>query len=130
MTEKKKNPATRKHFTPETKCDQERVKGRPPIKIDADMVLKLAETMLPVESIAAVLGCSKDTLYSRFPDVLQKAREGRKQSLSMAMWEKALINKDTTMLIWLSKQHLGYKEKAPEAASQINFNVYCKEIPK
>ncbi len=124
--EKKPNPATRKRFLP----DKPRPNGRPPTPIDEDMVFKLAQSMLPIESIAVILGCGKDALYTRFPDVLQKAREGRKQSLSMTMWEKALIDKDTKMLIWLSKQHLGYKDVVPESAQQIVFNVICNEIPR
>jgi len=105
-------------------------KGRPKVQIDTDLLFKLAETMLPVESIAGILGCHRDTLYDRFSDTLQRAREGRKKSLCIAMWEKALIDKDTKMQIWLSKQHLGYKDVQPEDVTQINFNVYCREIPK
>ena len=120
---KKPNPATRKRFALP-------IPGRPPSEIDPEVVFKLAQTMLPIESVAVLCSCSRETLYERFPDVLQKAREGRKQSLSMAMWEKALIEKNTTMQIWLSKQHLGYKESLPEEATIINFNVNIVEIPK
>lgn len=104
--------------------------GQPKKEIDEDEVFRLAQTMLPVESIAQYLGCCRDTLYARFSDTLQKAREGRKQSLSMVMWEKALIEKDTKMMIWLSKQHLGYKDSQPEEATQVHFNVYMNEVPK
>lgn len=100
------------------------------VVIDTNLLFNLAESMLPVESIATILGCHRDTLYARYSDILQQAREGRKKSLSMVMWEKALIEKDTKMMIWLSKQHLGYKDVLPEDATQINFNVYCREIPK
>ncbi len=120
---KKANPATRKRFALP-------VVGRPPAEIDPEVVFKLAETMLPIESIAVLCSCSKETLYERFPDVLQKAREGRKQSLHMAMWTKALIEKNTTMQIWLSKQHLGYKDSMPEEATIINFNVNVNEVPR
>lgn len=121
--EKKPNPAQRKRFALP-------VRGRPVTEIDKDMLFKLAETMLPIESIAVLCGCSKETLYANFSDVLQKAREGRKKSLSMCMWEKGLIEKDTKMLIWLSKQHLGYKDVLPEEATQVHFNVYTNEVPK
>lgn len=124
--EKKPNPATRKRFVPSVPHKL----GNPPKVIDEKLLVQLAETMIPIESIATILGCCKETLYSRYPDVLQKAREGRKKSLSMAMWEKALIEKNTTMQIWLSKQHLGYKESIPEEASIINFNVNIVEVPK
>jgi hypothetical protein len=104
--------------------------GRPPVPIDEGLLFKLAESMLPVESIATILGCHRDTLYSRFADVLQRAREGRKKALSMVMWEKALIEKDTKMMIWLSKQHLGYKDTMPTQATAITFNVICNEVPR
>lgn len=120
---KKPNPATRKRFLLPTK-------KMTPGELDPDVIYSLAETMLPIESIAILLKCGKETLYEHFGDVLQRAREGRKRSLSMAMWEKALIEKDTKMQIWLSKQHLGYKDVMPEEATQISFNVYTNEVPK
>lgn len=123
---KNKNPATRKRFVPTVPHKM----GAPAKEIDVEMVFKLAETMLPIESIATILSCCKETLYSRFPDVLQRAREGRKKNLSMCMWEKALVEKDTKMMIWLSKQHLGYKDQMPIEATQVNFNVYMNEVPK
>lgn len=104
--------------------------GRPKVEIDEDMVFKLGESMLPVESIAKILECHPDTIYARFSVTLQRAREGRKKSLTMVMWEKALIDKDTKMMIWLSKQHLGYKDQMPEDATQIHFNVHINEVPK
>lgn len=104
--------------------------GRPKVEIDVVMLAKLGESMLPVESIATIMGCHKDTIYERFSDILQRAREGRKKSLSMVMWEKALIDKDTKMMIWLSKQHLGYRDTQPDEAQQIIFNVQVNEIPK
>lgn len=102
--------------------------GRPKKDIDEEIVYKLAQTMLPVESIATILGCHVDTIYARFSDVLRKGREDRKDSLSQAMWRKALEG-DTKMMIWLSKQHLGYKESWPEQATQVNYNVTIKEMP-
>jgi hypothetical protein len=123
--EKKANPAARKRFG-----GRQEGAGRPLANIDEDMVFKLGQTMLPVESIAAILECHPDTIYARFSEVLHRAREGRKKSLSMTMWEKALIDKDTKMLIWLSKQHLGYRDVLPEEATKVNFNVYCNEVPK
>lgn len=106
--------------------------GRPRTDIDLKLLEKLGASMLPIESIAVILDCSKATLYAnkQYSDVLRKSIEGRKKSLLTAMWEKALVEKDTKMMIWLSKQHLGYRDVAPINATQINFNVYCKEVPK
>lgn len=121
--DKKPNPAARKRFYLPTG-------GEEPTVLDKEMLSALAATMLPIESIAVLCKCSKDTLYAKYSDVLQTAREGRKQTLAMAMWEKGLIEKDTKMLIWLSKQHLGYRDVMPEEAAQVNFNVYTNEVPK
>ena len=104
--------------------------GRPPTVIDTDKLYELAQTMLPVETIARILDTSIETLYARFSDVLQKGRENRKASLSQVMWHKALVEKDTKMMIWLSKQHLGYKDSMPIEATQINFNVSIIEVPR
>jgi hypothetical protein len=123
--DKKPNPAARKRFLEPVNRG-----GRKPMVIDVKLLAKLAESMLPVESIGIILGCNKEVLYKRYGDVLQKAREGRKKALCIVMWEKALIDKDTKMMIWLSKQHLGYKDTQPEQASEVNFNIHCHEIPK
>ena len=104
--------------------------GRPKKDIDENMVYKLAQTMLSEKSIGIILGCSEDTLQRRFCGVLQRGRENRRFSLVEAMWYKALEEKDCKMQIWLSKQHLGYKDVQPEDATQISFNVYTNEIPK
>lgn len=104
--------------------------GRPLKDIDPDKLYIAAQGMLPVEGLARLFDCAPSVLYDRFSEVLQKAREARKQTLSLAMWEKALLGKDTTMMIWLSKQHLGYKERQPEEAQIVNFNVVVNEVPK
>lgn len=104
--------------------------GRPLKQIDENMVYELARTMLPVTSIANILNCSVDTLEDRFSGLLQQGRENRRRSLVEGMWDKALTEKDTKMMIWLSKQHLGYKDIQPEEATHISFNVYTNEVPR
>jgi hypothetical protein len=104
--------------------------GRPPLPIDGEMVYKLAQTMLTEKSIATILGCSVDVIQNRFSHILQQGRDNRRHTLTQAMWSKALDEKDTKMQIWLSKQHLGYKDTMPIEATQINFNVYVNEVPK
>ena len=106
-----------------------RGKGQPKKEIDREKLYTLAQTLLPVETIAIVLGCHPDTLYENYSDTLQAGRHNRKTSLSQAMWHAALVDKDTKMMIWLSKQHLGYKDTMPEQASQVIFNVKINEIP-
>ena len=103
--------------------------GQPPLAIDPQQVFRLAQTMCTAETIAAVLDCHVDTLYARFSDVMLRGREERKTKLAETMWSKAIDGKDTSMMIWLSKQHLGYRDKQPDEAVHISFNVYTNEIP-
>lgn len=112
------------------KLAEKRKVGRPPIVLDEAKVYELASTMLPVESIAIILECSKDTLYAKYSDILHAGRENRKRSLIAAMWYNAIEAKNVQMQIWMSKQHLGYKDSMPDAATNICFNVMVNEIPR
>jgi hypothetical protein len=105
--------------------------GRPPKDIDEKLLYRLSQTLLTNESIATILECSPDTLERRFCGLMRKAREDRKATLSEAMWDKALVEKNTVMQIWLSKQHLGHRDKQPdEIDTNVVYNVNVKEIPK
>lgn len=104
--------------------------GRPKKEIDEVQLRKLLESMLPVEDIADILGCSADTLYSRFPDIIRECRSDRKMKLLTSMWRNALDKDVPSMQVWMSKQYLGHKESQPESAQQINFNVIVNEVPK
>jgi hypothetical protein len=105
--------------------------GRPRKKLDEEELLKLASADCTVSEIAARLGCHVDTIFSnaRYTELLHKGRESGNSSLKRRMFEIALGG-NVTMLIWLSKQRLGYKEHQPEIAQQLNFNVTLNEIPK
>lgn len=103
--------------------------GQTLVPITETLVYRLAESLLTVESMAIICGCTKQDLYNHYGDTIRRGREGRKQKLVEAMWEKALIEKDTKMMIWLSKQHLGYKENFNEQ-QKVSFNIVCSEIPK
>ena len=103
--------------------------GRTMLALTPEFVGRLAESLLTVESMAVICGCHKDYLYKHYGDIIRQGREGRKQRLVETMWEKALVEKDTKMMIWLSKQHLGYKENFNEQ-QKVSFNIVCSEIPK
>lgn len=104
--------------------------GRPKLTLDEEKVEFMAASCMPVESIAIVLGCHKDSLYERYSDALQRGRENRKMQLSAAMWEKALVEKDCKMQIWLSKQHLGHKDTFPDEIPNTIMNISINEVPK
>ena len=104
--------------------------GRPPKEIDENLVYELARTMLTNETIGHILDCCPDVLERRFSGALREGRADRKKSLIQSMWYNALEVKDVKMQIWLSKQHLGYKDVQPEEATQVHFNVHVNEVPR
>lgn len=79
--------------------------GRPPKKVDARKVKKLAGFGLSLAEIAAVMDVSHDTIERRFKDALKAGRERRNGSLRRKQYEVAMTG-NATMLIWLGKQHL------------------------
>ena len=99
--------------------------GRPEIVIDWDHIARMASIHCTQEEMAFIAGCSVDTLENRcqkkfgvsFSDFCSKKKSFGKMSLRRAMWNKALgdeekgVAPDNTMMIWLSKNHLGMAEK-------------------
>jgi hypothetical protein len=119
--------STKRH----SKLEAFKRRGRPKLRLDEGELFKLAQEDCTVGEIAARLNCHVDTIYKSqvYFDILQKGRENGNASLKRRMFEVALSG-NVTMLIWLSKQRLGYKESQPEIAQQLNFNVTLNEIPK
>jgi hypothetical protein len=103
--------------------------GRPLKEINADQVYRLALIHCTIPEIASTLCCAPSTIKDRFSADLHRGHEEGQMSLKRKMHEVAM-NGDTKMLIWLSKQRLGYKDVMPEEATQVNFNVYTTEVPK
>lgn len=90
--------------------------ARPRKQINEDQVESLAAINCTVEEIASVLECSKDTLERRFAASIKKGREKGRSSLRRLMWDKAQ-NGNITMMIWLSKQLLGYTDRVDQRAT-------------
>jgi hypothetical protein len=86
--------------------------GRPPVKVDEELVKKLASINCTNAEIAVLAKCSEATLISKFMHLLEEGRSTGKASLKRAMWKKAIDENNTTMQIWLSKNMLGYKDQA------------------
>lgn len=93
------------------------------------MVKKLSMIHCTKEEIATILGCCRDTLYARFSDTLREGDEEGKMSLKRKMHEIAMKG-NVHMLIWLSKQRLGYKDRQPEGAQQVNIKLNVNEVPQ
>lgn len=85
--------------------------GRPPLDIDPQKVQALAGIWCTNEEIAAVLGCSADTIERRFAGELEKGRATAKMSLRRKQWEVAERG-SVPMLIFLGKNYLGQKDVA------------------
>ena len=84
--------------------------ARPLLEIDESLVEKLASIHCTMEEIGSVVGCSVDTLERRFADIIKRGKDKGKSSLRRVMWQKAQDG-NATMMIWLSKQHLGMSDK-------------------
>lgn len=84
--------------------------ARPRIQIDEKQVEALAKIGCCGEEIAAVIGCSRDTIERRFAAVVKRGHDSRNASLRRAQYEVAVKQKNATMLIWLGKQFLGQRD--------------------
>ena len=85
--------------------------ARPKFKIDYATVEKLASIMCTIDEIAAVLGCSHDTLQrnKKFCVLFKKGQQTGKASLRRRQF--AMSEKNPTMAIWLGKQYLDQRDK-------------------
>ncbi len=106
-----------------------RPKGQPKKILDEAILLKMAAEDCTVSEIASELDCHRDTIYANYSDILKKGREQGNCSLKRKLFELAMTG-CVPLLIWLSKQRLGYRDKQPDEATQVNFNVYTNEVPK
>ena len=74
-----------------------------------------------MKEMAAILGCSVDTLERNYADVIDKAREGGKMTLRRHQFRMAENN--VAMAIWLGKQYLGQKEPEREISKDAVEDV-------
>ena len=86
--------------------------GRPKKKLPYSLqdIEKLATMQCTRLEIANFCGCSESTLKRNFDLPIKKGWDKGKRSLRRAMFYKAMRG-NTTMLIWLSKNYLGMKDK-------------------
>lgn len=83
------------------------------------------------EEICGVLNVSKDTLLrwckatygTDFETIYQQKKQNGKASLRRNMFKQA--EKNPTMAIWLSKQHLGMRDSFPD---EVNYTEVNKGI--
>jgi predicted transcriptional regulator len=104
----------------DTEDKQAKVKGRPKIEIDVEILRNLCEIQCTVKEIAYVLGVSVDTLNRNYSEAIQAGKSQGKIALRRAQWRNALEKNNVTMQIWLGKNVLNQTD-APldEEAGQI-----------
>lgn len=84
--------------------------GRNKTPVPPEEVYKLAQIGCKDTEIADWFDIRPDTLRYNFAAELLKGRESMKQSLRRTMLEVALKDRNTTMLIYLSKNFLGMSD--------------------
>ena len=105
--------------------------GRPPIKIDAETIEKLAALHATQAEIAGFLGISVPTLDRRLQKPKWRAAWERGKAdypIKLRQQQRLLAEQgNPTMLIWLGKQLLGQKDKLEHSgtgpAGEIEVNV-------
>ena len=85
--------------------------GRPLAKVDPATVQALARIHCTYPEMAAVLNCDERTLRRRFARLIEKGKEEGKASLRRMQF-KAAEGGNTTMMIWLGKNHLGQMDES------------------
>lgn len=92
----------------------------PPKKmIDEDQLKKLAAINCSLDEMSDILKISVDTLGRRYADVIKEGRSSGKMSLKRKMFDAAM-NGNITMMIWLSKNMLGYTEKIESKNTEVS----------
>lgn len=100
--------------------------ARPKIEIDEEQVKKLAAINCSLAEMAAVLGCSVDTLGRRFAEVIEEGRSSGKMSLKRKQYEVAMSG-NVTMLIWLGKILLEQRDTTYDALK--HYSKEAAEMP-
>jgi len=80
-----------------------------PTPQERELVVRLASKGVPQAFIAAKIGISDDTLRKQYERELSIAYADQAVDLCGAMYEKAIIERDTTMIIWMTKNLLGWR---------------------
>lgn len=99
--------------------------GRPLKKIDPELVGKLAAIGCTHPEIAAICGCSQDTIERRFADIIEKGKQEGKSSLRRLQWKSAQDG-NIAMQIWLGKQLLGQREPRYELSGPNGGEIVVK----
>ncbi len=104
--------------------------ARPEIEIDEDQLRRLASMQCTHEEIAAFFGVHRNTIGSRYADVITEERNKAKASLRRTMFKTAVEGSER-MQIWLSKQYLGMSEKTEHSGEGLRpLTIEFAEVSK
>lgn len=109
-------------------------RGRPRINIEEENFYKLCGLQCTLKEIAAFFSCSEDTIENwckrtfkmNFSDIYAIKASMGKISLRRSMFRMAETN--PKMAIWLSKQHLGMKDKIETENINYNNNIDVSKL--
>jgi hypothetical protein len=88
----------------------DRKAGRPRTEIDLDLAEKLGSIWCTLAECSAMMGVNVSTLSMR-PDFLEAYKRGwERGKMSLRRDMRKLAKTNSTMAIWLSKQHLGMSD--------------------
>lgn len=97
--------------------------GRPLKQVNEKLVKDLASIFCTQNEMAAIVGCSVDTLERRYSEAIKMGHESAKSSLRRLQW-KAAVRGSNALLIWLGKQYLGQREP-----SYLQSDFEGEELP-
>jgi len=99
------------------KTVQGRVVGRDKVVIPEEEFYKLACLHTTWKDLSDFFGVPVGTLRDNFADIYIKGTQTTKQKLRQKMFETAM-NGDRVMMIWLSKNWLGYSDNGPQEGNE------------
>ena len=99
------------------KTVQGRVVGRDKVVIPEEEFYKLACLHTTWKDLSDFFGVPVGTLRDNFADLYIKGTQTTKQKLRQKMLETAM-NGDRVMMIWLSKNWLGYSDNGPQEGNE------------
>lgn len=90
----------------------------PPIRTDEKGIIKMAEVGLSIRGIAYIVGCDEKTIRNKYADKIEKGKAKTGFRIAEKMIDLALEG-DRTMLIWVSKNILGWTDTAQMPSNQV-----------
>lgn len=84
--------------------------GRPFLKLDEEMIGRLASIHCSVDEIASIMECGRDTIYRNYMHIVEAGRAKGRMGLRRRQWEVANEG-NPTLLIWLGKNWLNQTDQ-------------------